>query len=133
MTQVDNFTNYNGIEDLVLYSKFQEIQNQESREKTVYKRGLYTDSWNDKGRWIYLWKIPLFIKERKGDDTVIRLIGIPIIKLNRQGVVKKYCLFNIPIVTKERTDIVTEKDKADIARQLQRLKDMGEQHLESSV
>lgn len=133
MTNEGNYTFYNGIENLVLFRKLQEIKDQEHHEEIVYKRGLYMDAWNDKGRWIYLWKIPFFIKEREGDDTVIRIIGIPILKLIRQDTVKKYCICNIPIITKVRTDIVTENDKFDISRQLQRLKDMEEKHLGPSV
>ena len=117
------------IEKLTLYEALKETQDNEAQEKMVYKKGLYTDTWSNEGRWIYIWKIPLFKKERNGDDTVIRILGIPVVKLIRCNEVKKYCILNIPIKTMQRTDIVTYSDIEDIKRQLQRLKDMEEKHI----
>ena len=133
MSNNDDFDYSKEIEKLTLYKVLQETQDNESHEKMVYKKGLYSDIWSSEGRWIYIWKIPIFKKERNGDDTVIRIFGMPVIKLVRRNEEKKYCIFNIPIKTKQRTDIVTHSDIEDIKRQLQRLKDMEEKHIGSSI
>ncbi len=123
----------NEIEQLTLYSKLLQVSDQESHDKMVYRVGILTDSWNNIERRICLFGLPVFTKERIMDDTLVKVFGIPVIKLIRRGTIKKYCIFNIPIRTKLRTDIVTDGDYVDIERQLQRLKDMEVHHLEPSV
>ncbi len=123
---------YTNIQDLAFYKNIREISKIKSHELMTLKRGVICDSWNTTDRWIYLWKIPLFIRERTDVDTIVRLLGIPVIKLIRIGKFKKYCIFNIPIKTKERSDILSHKDMADIQKQISRLNHMEEEQLESS-